>query len=449
MDDRLIRLVEGARLPRYTSYPTAPHFTAAIGPVEHAAWLAALPTAEPVSLYLHVPYCREICWYCGCTTRALGRPERAVAYAGLLAREIAIVRGHLPARLAVSHLHWGGGTPSVLEGDLFRVMDRLRDAFRVEPEAELAIEIDPRVLDPAFARQLGRAGFTRASLGVQSFEPEVQRAINRIQSLDCTAQAVDALRAAGIAGINIDLLYGLPHENVASARRTAERVAALRPDRIAVFGYAHLPALLRHQRLIDEAALPGAAERVAQLEAITEVFCRAGYLPVGLDHFALPGDAMAAAAAEGTLRRNFQGYTTDRAEALLGFGCSAISAFPDGYAQAHARIGPWRDAVTAGRLATARGLRLSAEDRARRAAIEAVMCQGRVDLDALGARLGVTAAELAPDESRLERLRELGIIERDGARLAVREECRPLLRLVAAAFDRHLPQEPGRHALAV
>jgi oxygen-independent coproporphyrinogen-3 oxidase len=449
MDDRLIRLVEGTRLPRYTSYPTAPHFSAAVGAAEHAAWLAALPAEEPVSLYLHVPYCREICWYCGCTTRALGRPERAEAYAGLLAREIAIARGHLPARMPLSHLHWGGGTPTVLGDDLFRVMDRLRDAFVIVPGAELAVEIDPRVLDPAFARALGRAGFTRASLGVQSFEPEVQRAINRVQSFECTAAAVDALRAVGISGINIDLLYGLPHETAASARLTAARVAALRPDRVAVFGYAHLPALLRHQRLIDEAALPGAAERVAQFEAIAEAFCRMGYVPIGLDHFALPGDAMAEAAAAGNLRRNFQGYTTDRAEALLGLGCSAISAFPQGYAQAHARIGAWRDALTAGRLPTARGLRLSAEDRARRAAIEAVMCQGRVDLDALAARLGATAEELAPDQARLERLRELGVIDTEGPRISVREGCRPLLRLVAAAFDRHLPQEPGRHALAV
>jgi oxygen-independent coproporphyrinogen-3 oxidase len=449
MDDRLIRLVEGARVPRYTSYPTAPHFTRAIGAEAHAAWLAGLPADAPVSLYLHIPYCREICWYCGCTTRPLGRPERAVAYADLLTRELDIVRGLLPGRLRLSHLHWGGGTPTVLGRDLLRVMDRVGDALAVEADAELAIEIDPRVLERPLARDLGRAGFTRASLGVQSFEPEVQRAINRIQSFACTADAVEALRGAGIAGINIDLLYGLPHETAASARLTAERLCALRPERVAVFGYAHLPALLKHQRMIDEAALPGAAERVAQFEAISEVLGAAGYRPIGLDHFALPEDGMARAAAMGALRRNFQGYTTDRAETLIGLGCSAIGAFPQGYAQAHARIGPWREAVLAGRLPTARGIRLSAEDRARRAAIEAIMCHGEVDLAELAGRLGLTAAQLAPAATRLDRLRELGVVEVEGPRIAVRAGCRPLLRLVAAAFDRYLAPEAGRHALAV
>lgn len=449
MDERLIGLVEGARVPRYTSYPTAPHFSPAIGPAEHAAWLAALDPGEPVSLYLHVPYCREICWYCGCNTKPLGRPERAVAYAELLGRELELVRALLPGRLRLGHLHWGGGTPTVLGADLLRVMERVGDAFAAAADAELAIEIDPRVLDAGLARDLGRAGFTRASLGVQSFEPEVQRAINRVQSFACTAQAADTLRRAGIAGINIDLLYGLPHETTATVAETARRVAALRPDRVAAFGYAHLPALLRHQRLIDEAALPGAVARVAQFEAIAEVLGEAGYVAVGLDHFALPEDAMAKAAAEGTLRRNFQGYTTDRAAALIGLGCSAISAFPGGYAQADARIDRWRAAVRAGRLPTARGLRLSAEDRARRAAIEAIMCQGEVDLAALAARHGATPEQLAPDEARLARLRALGVVEAEGARIAVRDGFRPFLRLVAAAFDRHLAPEAGRHALAV
>jgi oxygen-independent coproporphyrinogen-3 oxidase len=349
----------------------------------------------------------------------------------------------------VSHLHWGGGTPTVLGRDLLRVMDRVREAFTVDAGAELAIEVDPRVLDRALARDLGRAGITRASLGVQSFEPEVQRAINRIQSLACTAAAVDALREAGVGGINVDLLYGLPHETTASAALTAQRVCALHPDRVAVFGYAHLPALLKHQRLIDESALPGAAERLRQSEAIAAVLVEAGYLPVGLDHFALPGDAMAEAAAAGTLRRNFQGYTTDTADTLIGLGCSAISAFAQGYAQAQARIDRWREAVLEGRLPTARGFRLSAEDRARRAVIEAIMCHGEVDLDELAARLGAGADQLAPDPARLDRLRELGVIEAAGPRIAVRPDCRPLLRLVAAAFDRHLAPEPGRHALAI
>ncbi len=445
MDASLIRLVENARLPRYTSYPTAPHFSTTVGPDAHAAWLRGVSLEEPVSLYLHVPYCRDLCWYCGCTTHALGRKERAVGYADLLLREIETAAAHLPGRPPVSHLHWGGGTPSVLGADLLRVMARLRERFAFRAGAELAIELDPRDVDTAFIKELAGAGFSRASLGVQSFDPQVQRAINREQSVAVTHAAADALRAAGIGAINIDLLYGLPYQTVANAEATAEEVVRLEPARVAVFGYAHLPALRPMQRLIPDAALPDAAERWRQSEAIRAVLEGAGFVAIGLDHYARPDDAMALAAQAGRLRRNFQGYTTDTATTLIGFGASAISAFADGYAQNEPRLPEWRGAVLAERLPTARGLRLTAEDRARRAVIETVMCRGEVDLGEIEAN-----AELVrPDLRRLDELEALGVIERSGRRIALRPGCRPLLRLLAAAFDAYLDRSVARHAPAV
>lgn len=445
MDASLIRLVENARLPRYTSYPTAPQFSATVGAEAHAAWLRQLPLAEPTSLYLHVPYCRELCWYCGCTTHALGRDERAARYAGLLLRELEIVAAHLPGRPTVSHLHWGGGTPSVLRDDLFRVMARLRERFGFQPDAELAIELDPREVDRSFVQELAAEGFTRASLGVQSFDPQVQRAINREQSVAATRAAADGLRAAGIAAVNLDLLYGLPFQTTANAAATAAEVVRLEPARVAVFGYAHLPTLRPMQRLIPDAALPDAAARWQQSEAIRAVLEDAGFVAIGLDHYARPDDAMAVAARMGRLRRNFQGYTTDTATTLLGLGASAISAFADGYVQNEPRLAEWRAAVLADRLPTVRGVRLTAEDRARRAVIETIMCRGEVDLDEL-----LDEPELVrPDMRRLDELEALGVIERAGRRIALRPDCRPLLRLLAAAFDAYLDRKVGRHAPAV
>jgi oxygen-independent coproporphyrinogen-3 oxidase len=445
MDASLIRLVESARLPRYTSYPTAPHFGAAVGRDAHAAWLRSVSLEEPVSLYLHVPYCRDLCWYCGCTTHALGRKERAVGYAELLLRELESVAAHLPGRPPVSHLHWGGGTPSVLGAELFRVMARLRERFAFRPEAELAIELDPRDVDSNFIEDLAAEGFSRASLGVQSFDPQVQRAINREQSVAVTRAAVQALRNAGITAVNIDLLYGLPFQTTANAEATAEEVVQLEPARVAVFGYAHLPALRPMQRLIPDAALPDAAARWHQSEAIRAVLERAGLAAIGLDHYARADDAMALAARAGRLRRNFQGYTTDTATTLIGFGASAISAFAEGYTQNESRLPEWRGTVLADRVPTARGLRLTAEDRARRAAIETIMCRGEIDLGEIEAEVEL----IRPDAHRLDELEALGVIERTGPRIAVRPGCRPLLRLLAAAFDTYLDRTVARHAPAV
>ena len=383
------------RVPRYTSYPTAPHFTADIGPAAYASWLRTVPASEALSLYIHVPFCAELCLYCGCHTTVARRYTPVAAYVELLAREIALVAGELGGRRPVAHLHWGGGTPTILSPeDLRRVSATLATRFDIRPGAEIAIEIDPRTLTLPHVEALARIGVTRASLGVQDFDPTVQATIRRLQSYETTALVVDWLRAAGIAGINLDLMYGLPHQSEATVRRSVEQALRLAPDRLALFGYAHVPWMKRHQALLPEAALPGAAERLAQMQAAAETILAAGYEAIGLDHFAKSGDALAGRRKAGHLHRNFQGYTTDEARTLIGFGTSAIGTLPEGYVQNAPGTVAYRETLATGRLATVRGRAVTAEDRLRRAVIERLMCDLAVDLETVAADHGERARRL-------------------------------------------------------
>lgn len=301
------------RLPRYTSYPTAPHFSPAIGADIYARWLSELPASAGASLYLHVPFCREMCWYCGCHTQIVRRDGLIAAYQRTLRSEIAQVAETIGRRIKVEHIHFGGGTPTIMAPEAFaELMAAMRHSFFVLPSAEIAVEIDPRTLTSEMVEAMRLSGVNRASLGVQSFDPVVQRAINRVQSFEQTASVVDMLQHAGIKGINFDLIYGLPHQTVASCLDTVRRSLALGPDRFSVFGYAHVPAFKKHQRMIDENHLPDGLARHDQACAIANALKEAGYVQIGLDHFARPGDAMAVAFEDRTLRRNFQGYTTDR-----------------------------------------------------------------------------------------------------------------------------------------
>ena len=450
MDEALIRQFEDRRIPRYTSYPTAPHFTPLIGEAIYREWLGELDPAAPVSLYLHVPFCTALCWYCGCHTKVPGHYEPIARYVDALCAEIELVAQAVPATLGVQHLHWGGGTPTIIGPAAFdRVMALIERRFAVAAGAERAIEIDPRRLSADMVRALASAGITRASLGVQSFDPAVQRAINRVQSFDETRQAVEALRDAGILSINLDLLYGLPQQSVASCRETVARVIELAPDRLAVFGYAHVPAMKPHQRRIDEAALPAPLLRHAQAEAIAQSLADAGYVRIGLDHFARPQDALARALAAGTLRRNFQGYTTDRSVTLIGLGASSIGTLPRGYVQNAPQIRAYGDAVAGGRLATARGVMVTDEDRFRGEIIERLMCDLRVDLGAIAAGYGREEGALAPEQAALAELAGAGVVRLDGNVVTIAEDCRMLARVVAAVFDAYLDPAADRHARAL
>lgn len=438
------------RLPRYTSYPTAAQFTPAVDARRHAGWLADLPADATLSLYLHIPFCAQLCLYCGCHTTAVRRYAPIEAYAELLSREIDRVAALLGTRRPVVHLHWGGGTPTILAPDDFlRLTAQLRERFAFAPAADCAIEIDPRRLTAAHVAALAAAGITRTSLGVQDFDVRVQQAIGRRQSLAETAIAAERLRKAGIASINLDLIYGLPYQTVASVRATMRLVLTLAPDRIALFGYAHVPWMRRQQRLMPEHALPDADARYAQAEAAAEVLVAGGYIPVGLDHFAKPHDALARAARSGGLRRNFQGYTTDPAQALLGFGSSAISALPQGYVQNATAAPAYRAAIESGGLASARGHALTAEDRLRGAIIERLMCELAVDLEAIAAAHGAKGAGFARELALIDRLAEAGLVQRSGTRIRVPETARPFVRIVCNAFDVHAAPEGERYSRAV
>ncbi len=438
------------RLPRYTSYPTAPHFHASVDGHSYASWLKALPASTITSFYLHVPFCRSMCWYCGCHTTIALRNGPIVDYLAALRGEIALVAEQLSVPLDVRHIHFGGGTPTILDpADFVALVTLLRQRFAVHPQAEIAVEIDPRRLEPIMTEVLAKAGVNRASLGVQSFDPVVQKAINRIQSVEQTAAVVTGLRAAGIGAVSFDLIYGLPKQTLQSCLDTVEQCLELRPDRFSIFGYAHVPEFKKHQRRIATADLPDGKERHEQAETMAQRLSDAGYVRIGLDHFARPDDPMARAQSEGRLRRNFQGYTTDPCEALIGFGASAIGRLPQGYIQNEVVIGRYAERIADSALPTARGYRLTSEDRLRAELIERVMCDLAVDIDDICSRHPVDAGTLASSRRELGQLAREGLVSFDGSRVLLPEDARLFVRKVASVFDAHLDQPPRQYSRAV
>ena len=445
MRSEMLSLAE-AKVPRYTSYPTAAQFTSAVGPDHVAGWLRAHAPDAPLSLYVHLPFCRQLCWYCGCNTTVTRRSAPIDRYLATLGREIDLVAGLLREAPPVAHLHFGGGTPSVLEpAALLGLVAQLRARFALLPDAEIALEVDPRGLDDARIEAIAQAGATRISLGIQDLDPDVQTAINRVQPLDLVTAKVDSLRRSGLARIAMDLIYGLPRQTAETISRTARAVAALAPDRVSLFGYAHVPWMKPHQRLLEPSGLPGAAQRLELRDAASEALVTAGYQRIGIDHFALQDDALAQAARLGRLRRNFQGYTTDYAGTLIGFGASAIGSFAEGHAQNAARTDAWSAAIDAGRLATCRGIRTDDSDRRRGGIIERLMCGFEADL----------AADIAEEPGLadiLDGLADLqrgGLVTRTGAQIRIPPEAHPFVRLVAARFDAYLATAGSRHAAAV
>lgn len=424
------------RVPRYTSYPTAPQFSSKVGCSDYRSWLRTVPPGEPISVYLHIPFCRAMCWYCGCHTTVTRRAGPIERYVAALSKEIGEVSGELHEELEIGHLHWGGGSPTLLPPFAIGQLSRqLRDRFAFRPDAEIAVEVDPRTLTKTVAEAFAASGVNRASIGVQSFDPLVQLAINRVQSFEITRNAVDLLRASGVRGLNFDLIYGLPFQSVSSCVKSIELALELRPDRLSIFGYAHVPSFKPHQRKIDERALPGEQERHEQFRQMARLLVQQGYIQLGLDHFALPDDPLARAAAERRLRRNFQGYTIDSCPTLIGLGASAIGQLRDGFVQNAARIPDYEGRVAADGLATSRGCILTGEDRRRGAVIEQLMCNYEAEIGNLTAPL---------DELEVD-----GLISRDGTRIRVAEQARPLVRTVAAAFDAYLPRSSATHAPAV
>ncbi len=431
-------------VPRYTSYPTAPHFSPRVGARDYDGWLAGLPAEATLSLYLHVPYCTELCHYCGCNTKATRQRAPVDRYAELLLAEIELIAARTGRRRAV-HLHWGGGTPSILGGDwLRRIAGALGAAFDLSALREHNIELDPRKVTRPLVAALSEIGVNRVSLGVQDFAPHVQRAIGRIQPFDLVERSVALLREAGIASINLDLMYGLPQQGGADVARSAELAVTLAPERLALFGYAHVPWFKKHQSLIKDSDLPGPEERLQQARIAADIFAASGYAAIGLDHFARPGDDLALAARERRLHRNFQGYTTDTADALIGLGASAIGRLPQGFVQNAPDVAGYARAVEAGRPAIVKGLALTGDDRRRAAIIERLMCDLRLDLSRFGG-----AHHFRAEIAALEHLADAGLLTIEGESIAISEAGRPFVRLAAAAFDAYLPANQTRHSLAV
>jgi len=448
--DSVVAKYMSRAVPRYTSYPTAPYFSKGIEAETYATWLGSLDAADPISLYVHVPFCKQVCWYCGCNMKLAAKYEPVADYVEVLLKEIELVRATLPTTLPVAHIHFGGGTPTTLSpDDMARVIGAIRAAFDILPDAEIAIECDPRTLTPEMALRLGELGFNRASFGVQEFDPKVQAAINRIQPQEMVAKAVGGLRGAGIQAINFDLIYGLPYQTVGSITNTVEDCIAMTPDRIALFGYAHVPWMAKKQQMIPDSSLPGASERLDQATAAAEALCRAGYRQIGLDHFALEGDSLAVAAAMGTLHRNFQGYTADPAGTLIGLGATSIGRMPQGFIQNTTETGAWARSVVDGILPVAKGLAFQDDDLVRSDVIERLMCDGFVDAIGLARSHGYPADHFTLAFDELAPMAIEGLVELDGGMVRMTEKGMVLVRVVASAFDTYLHARAARHSVAV
>lgn len=448
-ESQLMRLgLFDARVPRYTSYPTAPHFGASVDHGLFSDWIAAIPTGSSISLYVHVPFCRRLCWFCACRTQGTSSDEPVRAYAQTLKAEIRLLKERLAPGITLSRLHWGGGTPTLLPPDMMRdLADTIFDAVPMGNGAEFSVEIDPNEIDEARLDALAAAGMNRASIGVQDFDPEIQKTIGREQSYELTKRVADMIRDRGVKSLNADILYGLPHQTRAKIADSVQKLLSLSPDRVALYGYAHVPWMSRRQQMIPSDAMPTPEERLRLFETARDLFTWDGYQEIGIDHFARPEDGMAIAARNGTLRRNFQGYTDDTAPVLVGLGASSISRFPQGYAQNASGTSDHTKAIREGHFSTHRGHVFAGEDLLRGRIIEALMCDFRVNRAELTATFGVSAA-------RLDHLFATaaaafpGMVEVTADAFVIPPHARPLTRMIARAFDAY-DQSKAQHSAAI
>jgi oxygen-independent coproporphyrinogen III oxidase len=448
-DPQLARLgLFDARVPRYTSYPTAPHFGTGIGAGDFTQWITEIPEGSEISLYLHVPFCRRLCWFCACRTQGTTSDAPVIAYAETLKAELAILRQYLPRGVKLSRLHWGGGTPTLLSADL--MLSLAQAVFDVAPMAEggeFSVEIDPNEIDDARLDALASAGMNRASIGVQDFDPMIQKAIGREQSYALTRDVAERIRARGVASLNADILYGLPHQTGPRISDSVQKLLTLSPDRVALYGYAHVPWMSRRQQMIPSDAMPTPEERLGLFETARKLFLWDGYQEIGIDHFAKPEDGMAKAQKAGTLRRNFQGYTDDPSPVLIGLGASSISRFPQGFAQNVSATAAHTKAIREGVFSTHRGHRFTGEDTLRARIIEALMCDFVV-------RRAELLDNFATTEDRIETLFQAAkatfgdMIRVSDEGLFIPERGRPLTRMIARAFDAYDTAQ-ARHSSAV
>lgn len=448
-DPQLARLgLFDARVPRYTSYPTAPHFGSEVGPGDFVRWIEAIPEFSEISLYVHVPFCRRLCWFCACRTQGTTSDEPVRAYVQVLKAELAMLRAHLPRGVTLSRLHWGGGTPTLLGADLIRdLADRIQAVAPLAETGEFSVEIDPNEIDDARLDSLAAAGMNRASIGVQDFDPKIQKAIGREQAYELTRDVAARIRDRGVASLNTDILYGLPFQTGPRIADSVQKLLTLSPDRVALYGYAHVPWMSRRQQMIPSDAMPTPEERLALFETARQLFLWDGYVEVGIDHFARPEDGMAQALRAGTLRRNFQGYTDDPAQVLIGLGASSISRFPQGYAQNASGTAEHTRAIREGRFSTHRGHAFRGEDLLRGRIIETLMCDFRVARAEL-LRDFDTSADRVDELFRSAKTAFGDMVHVSEEGLFIPERARPLTRMIARTFDAY-DSEKAKHSSAI
>jgi oxygen-independent coproporphyrinogen III oxidase len=438
--------------PRYTSYPTADRFVEAFGPADTLRALAqraegaTVGSAAPLSVYVHIPFCESVCYYCACNKVITRHHERAGEYLDALDTETDLVRQALGPRQPVSQLHFGGGSPTFLsDAELDRVMTSLRRAFHIAPGAEMSIEVDPRTVTSMRLAHLRQIGFNRISFGVQDFDPQVQQAVHRVQPFGAVRELVESARSQGFDSINADLIYGLPRQTPESFARTVAQIGELRPERIALYAYAHLPQRFKPQRRIAADELPSGAQRLRMLGGAIGGFFARGYDYIGMDHFALPEDALAVAKRQGRLHRNFQGYSTQPDCDLIALGVSAIGRIGASYHQNAKTLPEYYDALRQGQLPVVRGLALSRDDVLRRAVIMALMCQGRVEFESIAlAHLVDFQAYFSNELKQLLPLAEAGLVEIGGDAIEVTDSGWYVVRAVAMVFDRYLGNDRVR-----
>lgn len=437
-----------ARIPRYTSYPTAPHFNETVGPNRFTNWVSAIPERAQISLYVHIPFCRRLCWFCACRTQGTQSDKPVTAYLETLKQELALLKAHLPAGVRLSRLHWGGGTPTLLRPAMTsELAGAISDVAPFADDYEFSVEIDPNEIDPARVDALVAAGMNRASIGIQDFDDEIQRTIGRIQSFDVTRDAADILRAGGIHSLNADILYGLPHQTKQRMTESVQKLLSLNPDRVALYGYAHVPWMARRQTMIPSDALPTPEQRLGLFDTARRLFLWDGYREIGIDHFARPEDSLSKALDAGQLRRNFQGYTDDPSNVLIGVGASAISKFPQGYAQNAPSTGKYVGDIREGRFSVVRGHEFSGDDTLRARLIEALMCDFRIDTAEIKRDFGTSDATLTALYA--EAIRAFpGVLELTEDGLFLPQEGRPLTRMIARVFDAYDLSKAG-HSSAI
>ena len=449
IESQLTRLgLFDARVPRYTSYPTAPHFAGGVGPETFVQWIQAIPANSEISLYLHVPFCRRLCWFCACRTQGTSSDAPVLAYVKVLKAEIALLKRHLAPGVKLSRLHWGGGTPTLLPADSMRdLAATVFDAVPMAEGAEFSVEIDPNEIDAARLDALAASGMNRASIGVQDFDPEIQKTIGREQSYELTREVADMIRDRGIGSLNADILYGLPFQTNARIADSVQKLLTLNPDRVALYGYAHVPWMSRRQQMIPSDAMPTPQERLALFETARNLFVWDGYDEIGIDHFARPEDGMAKATRAGTLRRNFQGYTDDAAPVLVGLGASSISRFPQGFAQNASGTADHTRAIREGHFSTHRGHAFTPDDLLRARIIEALMCDFKVSREEILSHHAVTPEALqAMFKAAADQFGDMVTLDASG--LAIPPHARPLTRMVARAFDAY-DQSKAKHSAAI